>query len=474
MHEPASASKTTLERFHALWQAYRYREGLQLIPALISATGLEPVQLLSAANSLYSSGRFQEAALLSGKAWRMVPQDPRLSLVHAEILERCGDFNKAREAIEPLLAASVARAVRLEGHILRRENRLEEAATVLERQLRDHRSGDDWRLQYELAAVLDRMGRYPEAMAVLLQAKAALRNDAAPHRDQWRRMADFQWELTHSIQPAHLRRWREEPQLGNEPSVCLMAGFPRSGTTLVEKILGCHPGCTGTDESGILASQFRDDIVFGAASPSAALAEIDGFTGDELQAGRAEYFRATAEFTGQDLEGKWIVEKEPLLTADLPLPLRLFPGSRVLMPLRDPRDVLVSFFFTIVPLNWSSAAAISLEDSAKYYAETMRHWLHLRDMQDPSSWSECRYEELVKTPDAEIRRLCAFLDLQPVPEMFQHHQQPERLIARTPTYGDVREPVHSRSVGRWRHYAEWIEPHHGVLRPTMEAFGYAL
>jgi hypothetical protein len=95
-------------------------------------------------------------------------------------------------------------------------------------------------------------------------------------------------------------------------------------------------------------------------------------------------------------------------------------------------------------------------------------------MQDPSCRLECRYEELVKNPDAEIRRLCGFLGLQPVAEMFQHHRQPERLIARTPTYGDVREPVHSRSVGRWQQYAEWIEPHLGVLRPVMDAFGYSL
>jgi tetratricopeptide (TPR) repeat protein len=465
----------TLEKFRVLWQTYRFREGLLLLPELLSATGLSSLEILSAANLLYTAGRFQEAAGLTRKAYRLSPDDERIALVHAEVMERCGDFGEARDVLKTMLAAGVARAVRLEGHILRRENRLDEAAALLERQLSDRSSADDWRLQYELAAVLDRLGRHAEAMKVLLKAKSALRTGAAPHLEQWRKISAFQWDLTKSVRADQLRRWGDvKLHSSSEPSVCLMAGFPRSGTTLLEKILGNHPCCVGTDESGILATQFRDDIVFGASSPAAALAEIDGFTADELQAGRAEYFRATAEFTGKDLEGKWVIEKEPLLTADLPLPLRLFPGGRTLMPLRDPRDVLVSFFFTIVPLNWSSAPAIGLAESASYYARTMRHWLHLREMQDPSRWLESRYEDLVASPETEIGKICGFLDLEPVTEMFHSHRRQDQGIARTPTYGDVQEPVYRRSLGRWEHYAEWIEPHMAALGPVMEALGYTL
>jgi len=195
-------------------------------------------------------------------------------------------------------------------------------------------------------------------------------------------------------------------------------------------------------------------------------------TPEDLSAERAEYLRCTAEHIGESPGGRLLLEKEPLLTADLPVPLRLFPDAKILMPLRDPRDVVVSFFFTIVPLAPNSVASANLADSCLYYAEVMRHWLLLREEIDPARWMESRYEDLLANPEEQTRRLARFLGIEWTPAMLAHHEHTPGQSVSTPTYDDVSKPLYTRSLGRWKNYQPWLERHLHHLEPFIEAFGY--
>jgi hypothetical protein len=143
----------------------------------------------------------------------------------------------------------------------------------------------------------------------------------------------------------------------------------------------------------------------------------------------------------------------------------------VLMPLRDPRDVCVSFFFTIVPLNADSAPALDLATCCASLALTLELWRYWREVL-PQTWHEIRYESLVKDPMAETQRLCHFLDLGWSDEMLNFHRRCAARGVRTPTYSDVRQPLYTRAIGRWKHYAQWLEPALGPLEPLLREFGY--
>lgn len=175
---------------------------------------------------------------------------------------------------------------------------------------------------------------------------------------------------------------------------------------------------------------------------------------------------------GEPFGGRMILEKEPLLTADLALPLRLFPDCRILMPLRDPRDVIVSSFFTLIPLAPTSVAAASIADACLHYAETMRHWLLLRERLPGEKWCETRYEDLVADPEQQLRRLTQFLQIDYLPELLSPSARLGARPMSTPTHEDVTRPIYRRSLGRWRQYQKWLEPHLSVLQPFLEAFGY--
>jgi tetratricopeptide (TPR) repeat protein len=406
---------------------------------------------------------------------RCDPDNPDIAAMHAASLERSGDDGAAREVVAHVLAQDPghARSLRLLAHIERRAGRFEPARDLLVKHLKEHPSAEDWRLRYELAPVLDRLGEHAEAIRHLSLAKHQLHGQSQTHHREWRTMTERQWQVTRLLDSARLAAWqRDAASLDPRFRLCLMGGFPRSGTTLLEQVLASHPDCLGTDETGILSNQFRNPLVLAAASAAEAVAELDAMEPADLGRGRAEYLRCTEDRLGEALDGRILLEKDPLLTADLAVPLRLFPDAKILMPLRDPRDVVVSFFFTIVPLAPNSVASANLGDACRYYAEVMRHGLWLRERLAPDRWMESRYEDLLAQPEPQTRRLASFLGIDWSPDMLAHHRQPRRKAVGTPTYDDVSKPLYTRSLGRWKNYERWLDPHLHHLEPFLGAFGY--
>lgn len=455
-----------------LHRLYRSSEAAPLWERLLGHPDATPDHWLAAAKLAFQAGRFAASSRFTAKALAACPDSADIAAMHASALERSGDREQAARVAVDLLGRCPghARLVRQLAHLERLGGHFVAAKDRLEQQFLHHPGEEDWRLRYELAVVLDRLGEFGGAMRELELAKQQLAPESAKFRPARRAMTERQWEITQSLSAERLERW-QAPLRGVSRRICLLAGFPRSGTTLLEKILTTHPDCIGTDESGVLATQFRDPILFGATSAQAAIRELDALDPDDLAAGRDEYFRCTEDLLGEQVGCRLLIEKEPLLTADLALPLRLFPEARILMPLRDPRDVVLSFFFTIVPLAPNSVAASSMDDSCRYYAEVMRHWLLLRERLDPGRWIESRYEDLLADPERRTRQLADFLGIGWRPELLSHDQSTGRAVG-TPTYDDVSKPLYTRSLERWRNYGPWLEPHLHHLQPFMNAFGY--
>jgi hypothetical protein len=338
--------------------------------------------------------------------------------------------------------------------------------------LEHHTTPFDWGLRYELAAVLDRLEDYESAWHELMRAKSQLHDAARGPLAHSRSIRHRQWELARSVTLADWRRWRRDgAEFPSRQRICFLTGFPRSGTTLLEQMIAAHADAIDTDETGILTSQFIEPIVWKAEDVSTAIVEIRSFDHEQLRVGRDTFLRFTESFLGQPLGGRLLIEKNPLLTADLALPLRLFPEASVLVALRDPRDVVLSYLFTMVPLNWSSAPAVSVPEACQFYAETMRHRLLWRNRLD-SPWHELRYEDVVRDAATAIQRVAEFLGLTWDAEMLDERHRSARRAIRTPTYDDVTRPLYARSIGRWRNYVRHLEPGLPFLEPFVQMFGY--
>lgn len=468
---PGASAAVVLELADALWANFEFEEAVQTLENLMRLDPRNPALPLLAAKRMFTLGRLADSARFLSTALERQPTNGTLRQMLAEVRDREGKFAEAEALARETLSQNPrdSLAARSLAHTLRRAGRLDEAEEVLSLQLREHPGQDDWRLQYELAACLDRRTEYAGAMAALQRAKTQLRPGAEPLLAQWRERAIRREEFACGLNRRTLERWQATKLQAVTP-VAVLAGHPRSGTTLLEQMLAAHPGVVTTDETGVLRNQFIEPIVLGAESTQAALREVNGFDAAQLEAGRAVYFRATAAHLGEPMDARLLVEKDPLATQDLGFILRLLPESRVIFPLRDPRDVCVSFFFTLVPLNADSAPALDLAETCVSMALSLRLWRHWRQVL-PQRWVEVRYEQLVRAPEQELRPLAAALELPWEQAMLAPAARKERGV-RSPTYADVAQPLHSRAVGRWQHYAEWLEPHLGPLRGLLKEFGY--
>jgi thioredoxin-like negative regulator of GroEL len=471
---PHASSADLLELADALWADFRFADAVRALENAGEREPANPTPLLFAAKRLFSLGRFTESAQLLNTALERQPQNISIRRMLAEVLDREGRQTEAealaREALQQDPAD--ARAARALAHIVRGAGRADAAAEILRRHLAEYPGPESWRINYELATCLDRLEDYAGAISALLNAKAQLRPLAQPLLDQWQVRARRREEFARELDQATLRRWHEVSAcLAPVCPVAILAGHPRSGTTLLEQMLAAHSQIVTTDETGILRTQFIEPIVMAADSTKAAITELNGFDAEQMEVGRSFYFRATEAHVGEPLGDRTLVEKDPLATYDLGFMLRLLPECRVIFPLRDPRDVCVSFFFTLVPLNSDSAPTLDLASTCAAAALTLRLWQHWRCAM-PQRWAEVRYERLVHDPRSELTRLTQTLELPWQERMLAPRGRHSARGVRTPTYGDVAQPLYTRAIGRWRNYARWIEPHLGPLAALLKDFGY--
>jgi Sulfotransferase family len=314
-------------------------------------------------------------------------------------------------------------------------------------------------LLFGLAAVLDDRGNYAGAAARLEPANA-LQASACAARGQFddpNQYSRFIRRITTAFTPELLAR----RQGWGDPDLrpVFVVGLPRSGTTLVEQILASHPQVHGAGELPDVRRVFQSLPVV-AALPSAdafeALAALD--QNSTLAAARKYCNRLDALAPPTAVR---VVDKMPDNVDFLGLIALLWPGSRVIICRRDLRDVAVSCWQTgFASIRWAN----DYEHIARRFAETHRildYWRRTK----PLEWLDVSYEDLVRDGEGQSRRLVEFLGLEWDPVCLRFHST--RRVVRSASQVQVRQPIHSRSVGRWKNYESLLQP----LFQAMERHG---
>jgi tetratricopeptide (TPR) repeat protein len=394
--------------------------------------------------------------------------NPRISL--AVLAEQNHRLDEARAAVDECLRIDPRddQARYFAAVLDRREGRVD----VAESGLRDLLTSEPkhpyvrYAARYELAQLLDRTDRYAEAMSQLLEAKKIVSSltDTEMLLEAYDEGAEAARRFTRNLPRDILQTWASSfPEQKREaiPRLAFLGGHPRSGTTLLEQILDAHPSIAALDEAPaflkLLQPEFHRSTTLSAS---------------RLNTLRRLYTEALLRETGPSAKGKLLVDKNPSPTGRLPLWLRVFPELRVLIALRDPRDVVLSCFFQNIPLNAANVNFLSLPRVAKHYSDLMDIWLAVREWKD-FAWLETRYEELVADLKQEGRRVTEFLGLAWDEQQAKFYEGSRRKQLYSPTYQDVTLPVYSRSVHRWRAYEEFLAPILPALEPYCGAFGYA-
>lgn len=316
-------------------------------------------------------------------------------------------------------------------------------------------------LLFDLAAVYEHRKDYDRAFQFARHANQASRHhlpyQAGEHRDYCRR-----------IQRHFNRDFFQQRSGYGLPSTVpvFVCGMPRSGTTLVEQILGGHPDIFVAGEIGMLSgvmqrlNAWEQHVGSGQEYPECVR---------DLGEAQARKFaeQILDDLRRYDANAKHIVDKLPHNFENIGLLRLLFPNAPIIHVLREPRDVAVSNYFTNYQAKFGGMGfAYDLGDIGQHlvdYQQLMRHW----DATLAKPVLTLRYEDVVDDAEAAARKMLAYLGLDWAPAVLDH-QNLERAV-KTASVWQVRQPIYKTAVEKWRRYESHLAPLEQALAEQPQA-----
>ncbi len=402
---------------------------------------VSPEALVALAEISEQQRRLEDAVQLIERALQLQPDFPPALLVRARLERQRGQPDEAEKLLRSLLSSNAAPAVRAQA----------------------------W---YESGGVFDRQGRYDEAMAAVLKAKSLLIPNAEPHIAELKIVRARLEKLKAGISTELLQRWLEyAPELQPPCRLALLGGHPRSGTTLLEQVLDSHPDIISLEETTIFHDNAYMPLTRKLPDDSPMLSVLEAASVEALRQSRTNYFHSAGMFLGSPVGNRMLIDKNPSLTFLIPLLVRVFPEIKLLIALRDPRDVVLSCFMQSLPLNQGSSPYLTLESTVAEYVAMMSLWQTLKPMLE-GRYAEVRYENMVDNLEPVARRTLEFLGVPWEARVLRFDEHARQKVVRSPTYADVTRPVYKHAVGRWQHYRKYLEPHLSKLDHFLKAFAY--
>jgi tetratricopeptide (TPR) repeat protein len=410
------------------------------------------------AHCMLRTGTYAEA---QAEAERLTAQYPRwaegwtlLGMVH----DTMGRFDRAKSAFERALALDPddAEAHRALATIHGRE--ADAAETERLRGLFDDTARPRHQRTeagFALAKILDSADRFDEAFAVLRAANEMVLETNKDADDRFD-AAGLRRAIERRIE-VFTRDMLVETGQGGDPTglPVFIVGMPRSGTTLVEQILASHSRVFGAGELpdvNDIAAKLDENREIGGGRLRITPAAITA-----MREAAAAHLDRLRKLGGDALR---VTDKMPDNIFHLGIVASVFPNARVIICRRDPRDVCLSCFFQRFA-GRGLMYSYDLGDCGRRALEVERMAAHWRKVL-PMPLLEVQYEELVADLEGQSRRLIAFLGLDWEPRCLDFHAT-ERPIW-TASAWQVRQPLYSSSVGRWRNYERHLGPLLSVLR----------
>jgi tetratricopeptide (TPR) repeat protein len=400
---------------------------------------------------LLRGGRGEEAVDSFRRAVEIAPEWPSGWINLGQTLRQIGRFAEAAECVRQILVRrpGAVQAYALMASVGASADAAEMARLIASVNDPQTSIRDRAALGYVLGKMLDEADRFDEAFAHYARANSLVL--------QMRRAAGERYSSDHFAYGDHFAHWVDEsiamftPDFfartrdWGEPSELpvFIVGMPRSGTSLVEQIASSHPDVFG-------AGELRD---IGNIADSLRVTESERGPIKDAAGKQLDHLRALG---GSALR---VIDKMPANVERLGLIATLFPSARVILCCRDPRDTCLSCFFQ--RFSAGNLFSFDLAQCGRHHVHTDRliaHWLKVL----PLRMLQVQYEDLVADLEGQSRRIISFLGLPWNAACLDFHQT--HRTVQTASDWQVRQPIYTRSVGRWRNY----ERH---LGPLFEALG---
>jgi tetratricopeptide (TPR) repeat protein len=299
-------------------------------------------------------------------------------------------------------------------------------------------------LGHAIAKTLEDLGRYEESLDWLHKAKCGKKDNP---------QGDFvSYESLFDAAKATISTASASNGSKIDASPVFIIGMPRTGTTLVDRILSSHSQVTSAGELNVFpglvksAAQTSSNLVMDGET----LAEANNL--DLAEIGRS-YIRNTTELSRGAAR---ITDKMPLNFFYASLIHRALPGARIVALRRGAMDSCLSNYRQLLTVQHSYYHyTYDLEETARFYRHfdgLMACW---RKNLPADRFMEIRYEDIIHNQENETRRLLKFCDLDWEEACLRFHEN-EAPVS-TASSVQVRQPLYSNSIGRWKRYGKKLD-----------------
>ena len=434
--------------------AYVYLEDFNHVGALACAQRAAELDPSSASNNmllamaLNATGDAANSLKYAKRAQRLAPNDPEIATRLATIYltlgqteEATGEFERAIE-IDPTQSFAYLHLVRN-----RKVTQADQPMVDQMERLLDERNcplDQKASLAYGIGKAREDLGDFEEAMSyynVANEAMAELTFGNEPFNQE--ALADYYQPHQLTISPK-LQQMLDS--LPNSPAPIIVCGMIRSGSTLIDQILSCHPSIGSVGEHRYWDYNAQD---------TKALLIRSGQESTITQ--RAKEYLGLLE---QACPGKpMVIDKLMSNFVHLDLLHALYPNAKLIHTVRHPVDTCLSIWSTpnSAPISWAYRKK-NIVFASKLHHKLAEYW---KKVLPSDRYLEIQYEELVSDNESVMRRTIEFLGLEWSDKCLKHEDN-QRII-NTPSLYQVRQPVFTSSKERWRRFEPWLDEFRELL-----------
>ena len=412
---------------------------------------------------LDQAGRPAEALAAFEKVRKLAGSNPELEMQIANSRFYMGDHDEAAEGYLRVIKMQPQHAMGLYGYSTVHKfdaSEVEDHVAKVEAAIPLNRDMPDYymsALHYTSAKAYADAGRHDEAFAQYAKA-----NDV--RRPQSTDLLEQPFDASRqAFQPSFFESKEEWGDRFASP--IFIVGMPRSGTTLVESIVGAHKSITAGGEM-----PFLDSIAMklgGMGAPETYARNIAGLSRKDVAGFARKYLSEARAMTGTT--GAF-TDKMPHNFMNVGLIFLLFPKARVINCLRHPLDNCVSIYTNaMTPVhNYYKSDLSTLGRYYTLYEDIMAHWREVF----PGRILDVYYEDMIANTELNARSIIEYLGLSWQDDVI-NRQQSQKAV-RTLSGWQVRQPIYQTSHGRWRTYEKHLGPLIEQLRDSVERHENAL
>ncbi len=369
--------------------------------------------------------------------------EPTMASVFAEqgfLLQSQGKFDLARPKFEKALELNPSFGLAYFGIVsaLKVKDADQSIVETMRRLVEDGLPPEDEiHIQYAIGKSLDDLGSYEQALEAYDRA-----NELA--RDLWLSrpfdIAEYRSESDSKIATFTSEFLEKNRSFGSESEVpVFVVGMMRSGTTLTEQLLTSHPAVGGVGEQAFWASAQSDliDPRFGTLN------------GRKLASRTAEYLtKLEAMAPGK----RYVIDKNPANVLSVGLIHLAYPNAKIIHVKRHPIDTAMSIYMT--PVQTPPPFGCSRANIVFAYREYLRLYEHWKRVIPAENLFEVEYEQIIRNGRESVSGVLEFLGLDWTEDCL-HPELNSKSVA-TPSFWQVRQPLFSSSIERWKRYEPWL------------------